>query len=461
MRRTYALLGALFVVVACGALAVMRLNARAPTTYTWPASSASMRPDPLPVLTAGGDTVGTAPESVTLLTLAPSPSASPDAGARAGADAAAPAPPRPGTKDGLVTTLTITTEPFEIRKRYRSMEGPHADYDLRADGTLRASAPSRPRELWWWKGASIELVDDAGRPLGQEFMCHMNIDVDARARDTAFPGTRVHTRRLLTLTQGEPRFELPAGWGVPVASDEMWSLVFQVLNHNREGTFRVRQRLTLYFVRDADLFAPIDALTWHAAYVWVSLSKSDADAVAWDEKQCGCCAPLARALEATNNVPAGRAHDPAGRTLVGHWTVPPGKNTWTFPVARAAPEFAPKGQKLFAAWTHVHPFASEVRLVAHAPGCAPQVVAKSTIDSLQGGLVGLSQIRSPVFPEGAPLPDGAAFELAVDYDNTSGRAQDSMTSFGMFVDDPAWKRPAWAERGQNPIDMDGSCGVGP
>src|SRR5579883_1210955 len=109
MRRTYALLGALFVVVACGALAVMRLNARAPTTYTWPASSASMRPDPLPVLTAGGDTVGTAPESVTLLTLAPSPSASPDAGARAGADAAAPAPPRPGTKDGLVTTLTITT----------------------------------------------------------------------------------------------------------------------------------------------------------------------------------------------------------------------------------------------------------------------------------------------------------------------------------------------------------------
>ncbi len=71
------------------------------------------------------------------------------------------------------------------------------------------------------------------------------------------------------------------------------------------------------------------------------------------------------------------------------------------------------------------------------------------------------KVKSLVSEEGVALPDDSTYELAVDYDNTSGRPQDSMTSVGMFVNDDAWKRPDWASRAQNTSGMDGSCGVGP
>jgi hypothetical protein len=222
----------------------------------------------------------------------------------------------------------------------------------------------------------------------------------------------------------------------------------------------VKQRLTVYFVRDADLFVPIEATSWQAMSIWVPVDKSSPDALAFDKSTCHCCTPLARGLEATNNVSGGRSVDGAGRVIVGHWTVPPGTSTWTYP-ARVPKDFPRKGQRLHATWTHLHPFATEARLSAHKPGCAPTVVTRSVIESLRDGRVGLVSVKSLASDEGVELPEGAAYELAVDYDNTSGRPQDSMTSVGMFVNDETWKRPDWAARAQNTSGMDGSCGVGP
>jgi hypothetical protein len=369
-------------------------------------------------------------------------------------------PDMPGSTDGLVTTVTITTPAFTIAQRFRSMEGPYADYTTRLDGAAPdAGDAGAVRQLWWWKGARIELFDADDHPVGQEFMCHLNIDVDGESRRSVL-GRRPDARRLLTLTQGELSFALPKGVGVPAASDEQWSTMFQVLNHNRDGEFHIKQRLTLYFVRDVDLFAPIEPASWQAASIWVPVDKSSPDALASDKLACHCCLPLTRGLEATNNVALGRTVDAAGRVLVGHWTVPPAKSTWAYPV-RLGEKFPAKDQKLYATWTHLHPFATEARLSAHKPGCAPAILARSEIESLRDGRVGLVKIKSFASPEGVPLPEGAIYELAVDYDNTSGRPQDSMTSLGMFVSDDTWTRPEWASRAQNTSGMDGSCGTGP
>lgn len=359
----------------------------------------------------------------------------------------------PGSGEGLVMTLTITTPIFDITRRYRSMEGPYADYGVRLDAGGVAPAA---RELWWWKGARIEVLDAQDKPIGQEFMCHLNVDVNPDERGRTV-GLRPGSRRLLTLTQGELAFALPKGHGLPVASDETWNLMFQVLNHNRDGAFGVKQRLTLYFVRDADLFAPIDPVNGYAGSIWVPVERASPEALAFDKTTCHCCAPLERGLEATNNIAAARLVDDAGRTLVGHWVVPPGKSAWSYPMARYI-EAADKPRRLYATWTHVHPFASEARLIAHAPGCEPEVVTKSTVESLRDGRVGLVSVRSLASVEGVVMPAGASFELAVDYDNSSGRAQDSMASLGMFVE-TSWDRPEWAARAQNPTDMDGSCGL--
>lgn len=460
--RTLAL-AALLVAVTGGAVLIVRLEHGGGTTTTTDgralavASSAAaareQRERALAAMPPGrklGAPASTAPEAIV----------------RRALPAKETAPELPGASDGVVTTVTITTPVFDITRRYRSMEGPYAEYTVRIDsGSPGTPAPAAPldagsaRELWWWKGAKIEVLDADGKPLGQEFMCHLNLNVDPTFRRSAL-GAAATTERLLTLTQGELAFALPKGLGLPAASDEAWSMMFQVLNHNRDGEFHVKQRLTMYFVRDVDLFAPIDPVTWHAASIWVPVDKSSPDALAFDKATCHCCAPLARGLEATNNVSGGRSVDGAGRVIVGHWTVPPGKSTWSSPL-KLPTGFPAKGQKLHATWTHLHPFATEVRLAAHKPGCAPEVVARSSIDSLRDGRVGLVSVKSLQSAEGVPLADDATYELTVDYDNTSGRAQDSMTSLGMFVNDDAWKRPEWATRAQNTSGMDGSCGTGP
>jgi hypothetical protein len=362
----------------------------------------------------------------------------------------------PGKEDGLVSTLTVSTPPFEIDRRYRSMEGPFATYRVRLDGGDGKAI--KPRELWWWKGARIEILDENDRVLDQEFMCHLNLDVDFSFRTTEL-GQVPGSTRLLTLTQGELSFSLPTGRGVPVASDEGWTIMFQVLNHNRDGKFRVRQRLSLYFVRDVDLFRPIDSTAFYAAAIWTPVDKSSPDALRFDAESCHCCSPLARALEAPNNILQSRQADEFGRVLVGHWTVPPGKGTWTYPFARSAPRFDPKGKRLYATWTHLHPFATEARLSVLAPGCEPKVVARSSIESLRDGRTGLVKITSFFDPKGIPLPEVGDYEVAVDYDNTSGRAQDSMTTLGVFVDDDGWKRPPWAIRAQNKSGIEESCGA--
>jgi hypothetical protein len=342
--------------------------------------------------------------------------------------------------DGALTTLTVTTPPFEITRRYKSMEGPYATIPVRVDGAaLPAGGKAPKRELWWWKGARIEMLDEHGAPLDQEFMCHANVDVDLDAG--ASLGLRRSTPRLVTLTQGELAFSLPEGRGLPVASDETWSLMFQVLNHNRDGVFRVKQRLVLTFVRDADRAAPIAAVEPYAGSIWVPLEEAAGEPYA-DEAACPCCAPPAVGVEAASNVR--RFVDDAGFTLAGHWVVPPGRHTWSYPLVGGLGRPRPD-KRIFATWTHVHPFATEVRLLAHDAGsCGAKVVTTTTIDSLTDGRVGLATIRSLSSAEGIPVPAAGSFEIAVAYDNPTGRAQDSMTSLGVYASADDFTRPAWA-----------------
>jgi hypothetical protein len=342
--------------------------------------------------------------------------------------------------DGMLTTLTVTTPPFEINRRYKSMEGPYAMIDVRVDGSGTADGKAAKRELWWWKGARIEMLDEHGTPLDQEFMCHANVDADPAARALSL-GVRRSTPRLLTLTQGELAFSLPEGRGLPVASDETWTIMFQVLNHNRDGVFHVKQRLVLTFVRDADRTAPIAAVVPYAGSIWVPLEEA-AEEPQGQQGACHCCAPPVLGVEAASNVR--RFVDETGVTLAGHWVVPPGRRTWSYNfmggLGRPQPD-----RRIYATWTHVHPFATEVRLLAHdATSCDEKLVTTTTIESLTDGRVGLANIHSFSSKEGAPVPAAGSFELEVAYDNPTGRDQDSMTSLGVYVGADDFTRPAWA-----------------
>ena len=373
---------------------------------------------------------------------------------------------RPSPEGPLTVVRVTTPDAFKIEKRYRSMEGPWQRVEIRPEktpewATLAASCGAKTKELLWWKGATIEVVDaETGQNLGPEFMCHLNLDVDARAQQAAFPGWPWSPARLLTLTQGEMHFELPPGYGVPFPSDAVFTALFQVLNHNRDGKFKVRQRLTLYFVRDRDLFVPLQPVTWYVPFVFLPLDGNLPAGAESDRKLCPCCVQMPTALNAPNNTSNGTWTDVSGRRMSGHWQVPPGRREWRTPAILSSPGFPVADSRVVASWSHVHPFCEDLRLIHHDPKCGPVEILRNTVVSLGGGKVGLDKIRSFHSTEGVPLPPGS-YEVAVSYHNTSPKPQDSMASLGLYLTLPTFLRPEWASRADNANPDAISCGTPP
>src|SRR5262249_4273190 len=132
-------------------------------------------------------------------------------------------------------------------------------------------APKGPRELYWFKGVKLEVLDENGKvqPTA-EFICHWNLDVDPKFRNRVFKeGHYTQNDRLASISQSETVQIQPAGCGIPVASDEPWQLSFQAANRTTDAHRRIRHRCTLYFIKDKDLVYPIKALYWYVPYITV------------------------------------------------------------------------------------------------------------------------------------------------------------------------------------------------
>src|SRR5579883_3514718 len=127
-------------------------------------------------------------------------------------------------KEGPASIVTITAGPFDIHRKYRSMEGPYVNFSgtiadmvasknislpesqvifvegnsgpgpsmqtVGASGTAQGmvDASGSPRTLYWLKGVKLEVLDENDKVLpSAEFICHYNLDVDPNFRNTAFP----------------------------------------------------------------------------------------------------------------------------------------------------------------------------------------------------------------------------------------------------------------------------------
>jgi cyclophilin family peptidyl-prolyl cis-trans isomerase len=373
-------------------------------------------------------------------------------------------------EEGDLIVLQITTAPFVINRRYKSMQGPSVMTNIKlkdwysaggkidlavappiTGGNIVAQtnlpASTAPTELWWFRGATEEVLQpDSDKPSNPGFMCHFNMDVDSNQRAQELPTDVGFTTRILTLTSGMTDFCLPAGYGVPVSSDENWNLVFQALNHNLDGVHSFRHRVTLYFNRHQGLNVPLKALTWTAPFVAPLLDAAD-DASDMKSPDCPCCLPPSAGLDAPSNT--GRYTLPDGRTATGHWIVPPGIHSWNNPASSFAIGFG-QNRKLIAAWVHVHPFAQTMTLRAYdKDDCSkPRDLYTCNITCPKVG-VGLSHIDSLSTPEGIPMPASSKYEVTVTYNNTSGKKQDSMAVMGLFMTAPEWRLPEWAMVRQN------------
>ncbi|MBY0357417.1 MAG: peptidylprolyl isomerase [Candidatus Obscuribacterales bacterium] len=400
---------------------------------------------------------------------------------------------------GVDRVAEIIVGPFDLHRRYRSMEGPYVMQQFRL-GDLLASpsvglpesmvvfvegnsgpGPSmsgqaavndpqatkkitglvdtadKPRELYWFKGMKIDVLDENDKPLPTaEFICHLNLDVDPAFRDKVFPeGERCHNGRLITLTQGQTDIQFPEGFAVPVASDERWTLTFQAANRTTDQHRRLKHRCRMYFVKDADLLYPVKALGWYAPYISVIVDRDSPEAQALEHKGSPGCLGTTVGVTAPNSVPGALVTDSLKRRLSGHWVVPPGIHTYTTPIIEERDGgFTAKERTVHFAWSHIHPLCSSVSLNQCNEGAKKSILTVHAKTNVSKGLE-LEKIEIISSKEGIKVPAGAHYELTSTYNNVTDIAQDSMVVLGLFFADTDFVRPGWVLSDKNQA----FCGV--
>lgn len=410
---------------------------------------------------------------------------------------AAPAQGKPGgthvqtAPEGKASVAEIVVGPFDLHRKYRSMEGPYVVHKLRV-GDLIASkrleipesmvtfvegnpdrAPAmggppmsvptesstkgkpmglvdttgRKRELLWFKGMKIQVLDENDKPLPTaEFICHLNLDVDRDFRIKAFPQAEPSgNARLMTLTQGQTEFYFPRGLAVPVASDEVWTFTFQAANRTSSRHRRVKHLCTVSFIKDSDLSQPVKALHWYNPYIVVAVDKNTPEAREAERRGHFDCLGISDGQTAPNTVPGADFDDSFGRKLSGHWVVPPGTTTWSTPITEERdPGFADRDRRIHAVWSHVHPLCTTSSLVMCNGQSRKKVFTAGVKTKTAGGLE-IERIDNIISEEGIVMPAGHHYELEATYVNPTGEDQDSMVALGIFCADEKFVKPVWPD----------------
>lgn len=380
--------------------------------------------------------------------------------------------------EGKVSQAVILAGSFDLHRRYRSMEGPYISFNFRPGDIVSAKqiilpesmvtfveggkpAPmmnsavnqptnsdaqglidtsKQPRTLLWLKGIKLEVLDENDDVMPTaEFICHWNLDVNINFRNQIFPGVeKCATTRLVTLTQGQTEIAFPDGYGVPVASDEPWSVVFQAANRTTDKQRYVKHRCTFYFVKDSDLVYPMTALSWQAPWVYVIIDKNSPETAIAEKTNCPSCFGPSLGVNAPNNTSNGIFTDGKGRVLSGHWVIPPGTHTYRATINNEMePGFNLSPHIVHAVWSHVHPLCSNLSLYKYEANSRKKVFSVSAKTKTTHGLE-IEHIDYISSKKGFVMPDKNHYELEVTYKNTTKLPQDSMATAGIFFEDPTF-----------------------
>ena len=336
-------------------------------------------------------------------------------------------------------SFKVLSPVYLIDRKYRSMEGPSSMQRI----TL--GDKNKP-ELLWITGIRTEMVgEDGTTPQLAELMCHVNVDLDTTFHQALFDIRRPVGSRVITLSQGMLSAKLPPGFGFPIASNEPLLLFTQVLNLNIEnpGNMKVRHRVTIDYVRDRDLAAPMNALFNVGASGMVQLddnpialatSMPSASSAAGGAHGGTSCLIAPRAPQAAAS--SADYVDPKGRKMTGHWIVPPGRQvnhsdvTWFMNL--------PFDTRLHYAAVHLHPFASE--LVLRDTTTKTDVFRAKATNPMAG--IGLSRVDRFTSVEGVKLYKSHSYEIVSVYDNPTKENADSMASVFLGLSDPQFVKPS-------------------
>jgi hypothetical protein len=350
----------------------------------------------------------------------PAPSPTPTAAALSDVSAASETP---SAHDAMVQTAVLTAPVFLINREYRSMTGPTKSVEFKL---------TDKSELLWLTGYRATMVGEDGvTPMPQDYMCHSNLDLNARNHQQIFRHQKVSDGRLFTLSQGQLAIDFPPGFGMPIWSDEPLNLTAQVLNLNPQAQgVKVRHRIEIEYVRDADLPKPMKPLVQTGVY-GMKLVKGDSGYPnlqhADPEKHGPGCLPGQAASP-------GQYQDTLGQIFTGHWVVEPGNEENHTRVTQMLNLQSDTTAHYIA--VHLHPFAERVEL---RDLTTDRVLFKSDVVPLDGR-IGIDRVDYYASEEGIPLVQGHEYELVSFYNNTTDKPQDSMAVLYVYVLDKGFDR---------------------
>ena len=347
----------------------------------------------------------------------------------AAAQSEGPAPARKvgTTADGAPIYRAETVSPvYTIDRIYKSMQGPTA-----VQTRTLLDDPGDP-ELLWLLAYEAVVTDPSGEAAkSPEFMCHSATDTSAAVYHQVFP-TRMALRgnRVFSVDQGTLAQRLPAGFGIPLMSNQPLLIATQVLNHNFGGEkFDVRQRVSVDFLRHRELEKPLRPLIQHGVFGLVLVEGPDGH-IGVDPKAVGPPVEHGPGCSMADDVgdPRGVVIDRFGRRLSSFWVVEPGRHEFHTRVT----EFLdlPYDTTVHYAAAHLHPFAQSIELYDLT---ARRSVMKLSARQREDG-IGLADVDSFSSQEGTPLYRGHEYDLIAVYDNTSGVAQDAMATLLLYVE---------------------------
>ena len=329
-------------------------------------------------------------------------------------------PPKP-----QVESRVVYSDAFTIDTTWASMQGPYRVMEITLTDTTS-------HEIMWVTGYEAAIVDaDSKEPKSSEFMCHSNVDLDMARHRQIFRWQQYPSRRLFTLSEGQTEVKLPDGFGIPLRSDEPLSVTAQVLNHNYKGPpIRVRQRVTVHYIRDRTLRKPLIALYQRGVNTLVRLDGPGGayNSELTDAEMHDHAAPEGMGAD---SVPY---HDHEGRTFAGHWVVKPGREVRTTPINGWLN--MQQDIKVHFVSVHLHPFAESLQLRDATTG---QTVLASKAEN-RPERIGLARVEQIASPEGITLHKDHRYELVSAYNNTSGTDRTAMAVMYLYVEDTEFRR---------------------
>lgn len=321
------------------------------------------------------------------------------------------------TMDASEKEYHMTSPTFWIDGIYKSMEGPKASRYIQLNTT---------KKLLWIKGFKISAKEAVNsKPLSNDFIYHMNVDInDAAYYDSFGLQDRIGKQypRLTSLSHGLEQFQFPEGYGIPIYGNQLLYITTQSLNHNYPKiSKKVKHQVDILYEENKQL-KPLLTKT-----VFIQLP--------FDSKN-----PFKEPLDPASNqcIPVETKNhtycDKSGNMLSGHWIIPKGSKTYHSSIT--AQLQIKDSLRLHFGAPHVHPFATSISLLDKTTQktlftCKMQNYASK---------IGLRNIETFSSSKGVWLYANHEYELAISCHNTSDTKQDMMGSIFLFFYDAALEK---------------------